>query len=113
MRLQLLFVGAVAAIAIMFAACSGGGSLPDPTSVGAKLYSANCARCHGADAGGLSGPSLVDNSFTVDEVRTAITDGVDNRMPSFKTTLTAEQIDTLSQYVAGLDDAKSEETEGG
>ena len=54
--LALLAAGA----ALVAAACSSSGSSADAGTDGAKLYSINCASCHGADGGGGTGPSMAE-----------------------------------------------------
>jgi mono/diheme cytochrome c family protein len=61
-----------------------------------------CSICHAlSDAGatGEIGPNLDDLRPTAEQVHRAVTDGV-GIMPSYKETLSAEEIAALSEYVA-------------
>lgn len=96
-------VAGVLGIALAIGACSSGSDepLPEPSSEGGQLYTQHCARCHGANATGLTGPDL-RTGYTTDEVRTAVTNGVGGRMPAFEDDLTPAQIDTIATYIAGI-----------
>ncbi len=80
---------------------SGGSQIT--ASTGKEIFQkAGCVSCHTlADAGaaGNIGPNLDEEKPPKDEVVKYVTEG-DGRMPSFKDRLTAEQIDTVSEYVA-------------
>ncbi len=100
-RRNVLIVLIAAAAAVTMNACeSTGGSLPDPESAGAEIYVSQCARCHGADAGGLRGPNL-RTGLAADYVDGVVTDGK-GPMPSFTSKLTSDQIETVAQYIASL-----------
>ena len=61
-----------------------------------------CALCHvlaDADAEGKVGPNLDELKPDVDQVRAAVTSGV-GVMPAFEGTLSEEEIETVSAYVA-------------
>lgn len=61
-----------------------------------------CAVCHAlADAGaeGEVGPNLDEFKPTVEQVRTAVSGGI-GVMPAFDETLSAEEIEAVSRYVA-------------
>ena len=98
---------------LVLAAC-GGGASPDVTrvrdadsvAVGAALYSANCARCHGADLaggrvpGGGSAPSLAakvgpDDALLIEIVKR----GRGLNMPAFATQLEEAEIGSIIDYV--------------
>ena len=98
-------VGLVAiGIAVGAAACSsdsgsdGGASGPP----GASIYASNCATCHAADGSGGQGPAIGDGkakaAYTEAEMVDLVTEGK-NAMPSWKGTLSAEQIDQVVAYV--------------
>ena len=40
-----------------------------------ETYSASCIQCHGGDLSGLSGPSLIDNDFTPEDIQEIIING--------------------------------------
>lgn len=61
-----------------------------------------CALCHvlaDAEAEGKVGPNLDELQPSVDQVRVAVTSGV-GVMPAFEGTLSEEEIETVSAYVA-------------
>lgn len=72
-------------------------------------FQANCARCHGSNAGGLSGPNLTDDSWLhveqvtdiVDVLRTGV---LEKGMPSWDGVLTDTQLVLMAAYVAQLRD---------
>jgi len=81
---------------------------------GRKIFLANCTPCHGADGKGRTpqGKKVHAKDLTVStladadiekQVATGSKDSVGNRrMPSFKTTLSAEEITALIAYVKTL-----------
>lgn len=103
-----------AAASVAFAAGCGGddsGSSSGGSSSGSQITASTgkeifqksgCVSCHTlADAGGAGniGPNLDEEKPPKDEVVKYVTEG-DGQMPSFKDRLTAEQIETVSEYVA-------------
>src|SRR5436305_14237922 len=78
-------VAAAVFVVLLFA--NEPGSSNAPSSPGAALFAANCARCHGSDGGGAIGPQLSDGKVkqafpdAADEVQ-FVTKGRDG-MPSF------------------------------
>ena len=89
------------------AAC-GGDDAPegsDGTASGAAdgqaVYESNCARCHGPDGEGGTGPELgdgaVEESLTLDEQIDVITNGR-NAMPAWEDELSAEEIEAVAVY---------------
>lgn len=88
---------------------STGGAAPTTpqiqASTGKEIFvKAGCVSCHTlADAGGAGniGPNLDEEKPPRDEVVEKVTEG-DGRMPSFKNRLTAEQIDTVADYIASV-----------
>jgi tetratricopeptide (TPR) repeat protein len=79
-------------------------ALDDPAellAVGPELYDLYCAMCHGAEAGGGTGPRLAGNPRTGNEanVRSAITFGR-GMMPGFGATLTPDEIEVLVRWLA-------------
>ena len=75
---------------------------PDP---GAKLFVDNCARCHqvtgagGPAPGGLPAADIRKKTKSPAELREIITFGF-GKMPSFKDSITDEQIAQIADYVA-------------
>lgn len=75
---------------------------PDESATGADIYVQVCARCHAADLSGGVGPALGPGSSAAEQtdeflVQT-ITDGR-GRMPSFRQTLSAEQIERVVGFL--------------
>jgi len=68
----------------------------------AEVFAASCARCHGADLSGGTGPALGPGSHAVsdedEELIRAIRTGPDE-MPRFDDDFTPEQIDELLAYI--------------
>lgn len=97
--------GLAAAAALLAAAVAGcgGEQTPVDAATGPQIFEqANCASCHrlaAADASGSIGPDLDERRPSADRVRAVVTDGASG-MPSFKSRLSAEQIDTLAQWVS-------------
>ena len=97
---------AILLIAIAFAGCEQprlrADASPDP---GARLFVDNCARCHlvtgagGPAPGGLPARDLRRLTKTPAEIRETITYGF-GKMPSFKDTITDDQIALIANYVA-------------
>src|SRR5262245_54704617 len=80
---------------------SGGGGGP-----GAKLFAANCARCHGAEGDGGIGPQLsggkVVKAFPdVNDQVQFVTRG-QGGMPAFGDTLSPQQIQQVVEYTRTL-----------
>lgn len=76
-------------------------------SLGASIYTGNCAQCHGADGGGLNGPNLTDDSWIhvkrLEDLYTTISDGVAAKgMPAWKTRLGQNQRVLVASYVSTL-----------
>lgn len=98
-----------AAAALLFAAAVVPAAADDAAArraTGRKLFMQgtvpSCAVCHtlrDAGAEGAVGPVLDELKPDAERVATALRNGVGN-MPSFKASLTEEQITTLSRYIA-------------
>ncbi|MDO9709382.1 c-type cytochrome [Paracraurococcus lichenis] len=69
-----------------------------------KLFAAQCAWCH-ADYGLKpgKGPRLAGTRLTERQVANTIRNGRADAMPSFKKTLTDEQIQAFATYIKGLE----------
>ncbi len=75
--------------------------------MGQRMFSNNCAQCHGGDARGSYGfPNLTDNEWlyggSPDAIKTSITNGRSGLMPSWEAALGEDGIDSVSNYVLGL-----------
>lgn len=75
---------------------------PPVNATGAEVYKQVCARCHGIDLGGAVGPAIGTGSNSAEQddefLRLTITDGR-GRMPSFRNTLTADQIERVIDFM--------------
>ncbi|NQX66191.1 cytochrome c [Paenibacillus alba] len=87
---------------------SSSSAAPTATSSGATtkvdaqaVFKANCVSCHGANLEGMVGPSLqkVGGKLTKEQIVTTITNGK-GAMPSFKGTLSADDVNALSAWLA-------------
>lgn len=97
---------------LVFAACAGGEKddrvttilgLTGDTAAGETIYTTNCSGCHGADATGGSGPSLIDAYATGEdeEMMDYIING-DGDMPAFGESLADQDIADVWAYVGSL-----------
>lgn len=77
-----------------------GRSAATQTLDGAEIYSTYCARCHGDGGEGGIGPSLagVVDTYPDASVQAVVVATGRNAMPSFRSTLSAEQIDAVVDY---------------
>lgn len=80
-------------------ACVGG---PPAAATGEQVYEQVCARCHAGDLSGGVGPAIGPGSNSAEQddefLRLTIRDGR-GRMPSFRNTLTEEQIDRVIEHI--------------
>lgn len=93
---------AIADIATYVGAVAGTGITPEAPTDGKSIFVANCGSCHTlADAGtsGAVGPNL-DTSQPSKELTTDRVTNGRGQMPSFKSSLDAQQIEAVSEYVA-------------
>ena len=89
---------------ILYGALASAQSRP---TTGQELFTQRCAICHGATGGGALGPSLSNSQWqakTSDQaLQQTIREGVPGTsMPSFKSTLTANQIMLLTRHIRSL-----------
>ncbi|WP_431029700.1 c-type cytochrome [Lysinibacillus sp. LZ02] len=75
----------------------------DTESDGYLIYEANasCIGCHGGDLTGASGPMLLGNTLTAEEVKEVITNGRGG-MPGGMFEGTEEELNTLAEFIASL-----------
>ena len=91
----------LAALLVLLSACGGGGVPEDAT--GEEIYVHLCAQCHGRDLRGGTGVPLVGEvAGSIDKPERyftqSITAGI-GRMPSFRGTLSEDQILRVSRYI--------------
>ena len=99
--IQAVALAATAVFVIMLFAGGSGGGGGEASSPGAQIYSANCARCHGADGGGGIGPKLagvVSKDFPEAADQIALVTGGQGTMPGFGRDLSEEQIRQVVEY---------------
>lgn len=81
-------------------------------SAGREVFTVRCAPCHGENAEGRVGPSLVDTEWLygseAKDVLHSIREGRPKGMPKWKTELKPEEIQNVTAYVLSL--AKNGET---
>jgi alcohol dehydrogenase (cytochrome c) len=92
---------------LWFLVCSILAYAQSHSNPGQELFTQRCAVCHGATGGGALGPSLSNSQWqaeTTDQaLQHTIRDGVPGMsMPSFKNTLTVDQIASLVRHIRSL-----------
>ncbi|MBO3062521.1 menaquinol-cytochrome c reductase cytochrome b/c subunit [Mammaliicoccus fleurettii] len=65
------------------------------------IIKSNCTSCHGGELTGGQGPNLVESKLPKEGVQGFVEKGA-GKMPSFKDTLSKDEIDKVSKYVADL-----------
>ncbi len=107
-RPHLLLVALLAAATLFLAAC-GGDSEPGgdgggggEASLGEEVYGDNCARCHGPDGEGGTGPQLGDGAVAenfpdIEDQIEVIREGR-NGMPAWEDSLTPEEIEAVATF---------------
>jgi mono/diheme cytochrome c family protein len=101
---QLVVAGAaVLTVVLMFTVSPTVAEVESPDSaLGAELFQANCAGCHGAGGGGGIGPSLAGGLArfgSIEEVVSFVSTGVPGRMPGFETRLSPDEINAVVEFV--------------
>ncbi len=96
-------LSALVSLGMALAVLSCGGSDLPEDATGEEVYVRMCARCHGADLSGGAGVALAgEGAESADKPETylvqSITYGI-GRMPSFRGTLTDEQISRVTRYI--------------
>jgi mono/diheme cytochrome c family protein len=102
-----IVVAAALALALAVCGCGGSGKNPGPSHTsaqsGAQIFStAGCSGCHtlaAAKATGQVGPNLDNLKPSAATVRHQVTNG-GGAMPSFRDTLSGDQINAVAAYVA-------------
>src|SRR5262249_28112428 len=75
---------------------------PELVAQGRKLFLADCAHCHGADARGDEGPNLHDAAVSDRYIANTIRRGIPHEMPAFEKKHDAADISALTAYVRSL-----------
>lgn len=75
--------------------------------MGVRLFSNNCAVCHGSDGGGNYGfPNLTDKDWLYggkpEQIKTSIVDGRAGNMPAWGDVLSEQQVQATAEYVLSL-----------
>lgn len=88
---------------------------PKAVQIGQRLFLANCAQCHGSDAGGGKGfPNLTDNDWLYggepEVIKASITGGRQGAMPAMAGALNEGQIKDVANYVRSLSGMESDAT---
>jgi cytochrome c oxidase cbb3-type subunit 3 len=93
---------------------------PDALKMGFRLFSNNCAVCHGADGGGNPGfPNLTDKEWlyggTTDKIHETIVNGRQGAMPAWGAILGEEGVVDVTEYVLQIAGSKhdAEKAEAG
>jgi cytochrome c oxidase cbb3-type subunit 3 len=93
---------------------------PDALKMGQRLFSNNCAQCHGSDAMGAYGfPNLTDDDWlyggSPDAIKTTLINGRQAAMPAWLSQLRDEGIADVTAYLLSLNnrDADSGDPEAG
>ena len=88
---------------LMFILIGSGCSTNIPVDAdGQEIYSALCTRCHSSDLSGGVGPALGAGSDVARQPDTYLTQSITSglgRMPAFRSTLTADQIQRLVEFL--------------
>lgn len=80
----------------------------DPAAIaeGKKIFSTNCAACHGPEAGGAIGPDLTDSEWLYGgapaEIARTVSEGTAGGMPPWESQLGAEKIAKVAVFVHSL-----------
>lgn len=86
----------------------------DPATIqaGNEVFSFYCSPCHGANAEGKVGPSLVDDEWIYGsepkDILTSVREGRPKGMPKWKTQLKEDEIKNVTVYVLSLVDKPQE-----
>jgi cytochrome c oxidase cbb3-type subunit 3 len=89
---------------------------PRAMKMASRIYSNNCAVCHGSDAGGALGfPNLTDNDWlyggTPENIKYTLINGRQAAMPGWSSILGEKGINTVTQYVLSLSGAEHDAKE--
>jgi len=110
MRLKTFTLLGVLAFAVVILNLSAAGAAPSQAkgkgSDAATVYTAQCAKCHGADGKGIQSigdiPNFTDATWQASKTDKQLSDGIGNGagiMPGFKESLSSSQINALVKHV--------------
>ena len=95
-----ILIRSIVALALLVSAC---GQNVDPSATGQEIYLQICARCHADNLSGGFGPPLVgEESPALDKPKEFFIQTIGRglgRMPSFRGTLSDEQIERVADFV--------------
>jgi cytochrome c oxidase cbb3-type subunit 3 len=84
-------------------AASSPKSSPELVAEGRAIFFRSCAHCHGDDAdGGEDGPSLHKLTISPSHIRTLVTYGIKDEMPSFSKKYNDSDIEKIAAYLKTL-----------
>lgn len=88
---------------------------PAVRKMGMRMFSNNCAQCHGADGRGSYGfPNLTDNDWlyggTPDAIKTSIADGRAPQMPGWGTIIGDDGVEQVTAYVLQINGREADDT---
>jgi mono/diheme cytochrome c family protein len=84
-------------------AASSPKSSPELVAQGRAIFFISCAHCHGDDAdGGEDGPSLHKLTISPSHIRTLVTYGIKDEMPSFSKKYNDSDIAKIAAYLKTL-----------
>ena len=76
----------------------------DATPDGAAIYKSKCSMCHGANGEGKAAMKTAQFPKTLDEAAIVkVLENGKNKMPSFKTKLSADEITQVAKHVKSLE----------
>ncbi|QSS98453.1 c-type cytochrome [Pontibacillus sp. ALD_SL1] len=79
----------------------------DKSSDGYKIYSQNCASCHGDNLEGGNGPALIGVEYSADEIKDIAQNGIGG-MPANIFQGSDEELDKLANFITGVESEGSE-----
>jgi len=84
---------------------------------GKVIFGDNCSACHGnGGAGNVGYPVLADDDWlfggTIEQIQTTITNGRNGVMTAHAAALSDAELDTLTNYVIGLSEGKTDDEKG-
>ena len=87
---------------------------PAVRKMGMRMFSNNCAQCHGADAKGSYGfPNLTDGDWifggTPDAIKASITQGRQAAMPAWGTVIGDQGVEEVTAYVMSINGREADE----